>query len=422
MNQFSLKQIIALGVIGVFLLIGLISAGSLVEYVDASDIVLVQSLSGELAWHTQPGPVWQGLGKVTTYPKRGTIPFVVERDSEGKPTVNDQRLPIQFYDGGKGWIEGSINYELPLIPEQLTELHSKFNNPDALVAGLIRPALNKTIFMTGPLMSSHESYKEKRTQLIQYVEDQIQNGVYLTSARQIEQVDTISGEKRNVTIAEIAMDANGLPRRAEEGQLKRFQVKAFNFAIQNLDYDDAVDTQITQQQQITMAVQTAIAKAREAEQDKLTANAQGEAKAATAKWEQEQINAKLVAQADGERRAADLRKQAAEFTRQEQILLGQGEAERKRLVMSADGALEKKLDTWLRSQEMWARAFSTYPGALVPNVVMGQGGGSSAIGGVQSFMDILGAKAAKDLSLDMAVPNRPGQRASAPQRGARSGN
>lgn len=418
LNKMSLKQIVSLSVAGVFLIIGLLMSGSLVEYVDASDIVLIQSLGGDLTWHTQSGPVWQGLGKVTVYPKRGTIRFDVERDSEGNIVGADGRLPIQFYDGGKGTIEGSINYELPLIPDQLTELHSKFNNPDALVAGLIKPALNKTIYMTGSLMSSHESYKEKRTQLLQYVDDMIQNGVYLLEARQVEQTDPISGERRTMVISEITRDAQGQPRRAEEGQLKRFQVKAFNFSIENLDYTEAVDQQITQQQQITMAVQTAMAKAREAEQNKLTANAEGEAAAMKTKWEQEQINAKIISQADGEKRAAELRKQAAEFTRQEQILLGQGEAERKRLVMSADGALEKKLDAWLKSQEMWAAAFKGYPGALVPSVVMGQGAstGASSVGSIQQFMDVLGAKAAKDLSLDMQVPRGP--ISSAPQRGA----
>jgi hypothetical protein len=98
--------------------------------------------------------------------------------------------------------------------------------------------------------------------------------------------------------------------------------------------------------------------------------------------------------------------------------------------MSADGALEKKLDAWLESQKLWAAAFQGYGGQLVPSVVMGQGAssGSSSVGNVQSFMDLLGVKAARDLSLDMQMPRGPvsttSQRgvSAAPQRGARSGN
>lgn len=39
--------------------------------------------------------------------------------------------------------------------------------------------------MTGPLMSSKESYAEKRTNLIRFIEDQISNGVYKTAQKDI---------------------------------------------------------------------------------------------------------------------------------------------------------------------------------------------------------------------------------------------
>ena len=116
---------------------------------------------------------------------------------------------------------------------------------------------------------------------------------------------------------------------------------------------------------------------------------------------QEKINAQLVAEAEGRKRAAELDKQAADFTRQKDILLGQGEAERKRLIMSADGALNPKLDAWLRAQQVWADAFAK---RNVPQTVMGNTGGSSSDSGAVQFMDIITAKAARDLSLDLSVP------------------
>src|SRR5262245_32969205 len=110
------------------LLVMLFFGGSLFESVDASEIVLIQSLGGNLNWHTQPGWVWQGFGKVTRYPKRGIIRF----QPSGGEGAADERLPIVFNDAARGSVKGSMNFELPLDTENLTEMHSAYPNSEAL--------------------------------------------------------------------------------------------------------------------------------------------------------------------------------------------------------------------------------------------------------------------------------------------------
>ena len=97
-------------------------------------------------------------------------------------------------------------------------------------------------------------------------------------------------------------------------------------------------------------------------------------------------------------------KEAAEYTKQEQILLGQGEAERKRLNMKADGALHPKLATYERVNAMYAKAMAEYKGDWVPKVQMGAiaGGGGNA-SGAQAMIDMLTIKTAKELALDMSI-------------------
>ena len=121
---------------GVFaLMILFVLGGKIVENVDASEIVLIQSLGGSLNWHTQPGWIWQGFGKVTRYQKRGLIRF----QPPARESASDERLPIVFNDAGKGVVKGSINYELPTNAKQLTEMHSFYPDPESLEAGLVRP-------------------------------------------------------------------------------------------------------------------------------------------------------------------------------------------------------------------------------------------------------------------------------------------
>lgn len=390
-----------LGLLIVFML-----GGSLMESVDANEIVLIQSIGGNMTWHTTPGVVWQGFGKVTRYAKRGIIQFQPAA-VQGEP---DGRLPIVFNDAGRGAVKGSINYELPLDTENLTELHSAYPTLESLERGLIRPALNKSVFLTGTTMSSYESYKEKRSALIQYVEDQTQNGVYQTRTVEKEIDEETLGAngqtivtKKKVSAVEIA-EANGQRLRNETGQLSRFGVKAFNFAIEDLDYDNTVDQQIKDQQSITMAVQTSIANAKKSIQDAVTAEATGRANIAQARAEQEIGKTQAVVAGEKQRDVAKLKSEEAAFYKTEQLLRADADSEYRRRMMSADNALDRRLQTVERINNMWASAFAQAGGKLVPQIVMGsQGGSGNGMGATQNFMDLLAAKAAKDLGVELNV-------------------
>lgn len=93
---------------------------------------------------------------------------------------------------------------------------------------------------------------------------------------------------------------------------------------------------------------------------------------------------------------AQLSVETAELNKKKQILEGEGEASKKRLIMQANGALEQKLEAWLSSQKYWADAFSKFTGNLVP---LYQSGGTQS--SVMNWMEIIGMKAAKDLSLNL---------------------
>jgi regulator of protease activity HflC (stomatin/prohibitin superfamily) len=346
--------------------------------------MVVQSpIAGKLTWHTSAGVKWQGFGKVTKYPKR---------------EIHEFKTPVRFNDGGHGTMNGSVSYELPMDDANLNNIHMKFGNIKNLENQLIATVVNKAIYMTGPLMSSKESYAEKRNSLIQYVEDQIQDGVYKTTSKEGKILDPMTGVEKTVTKVDI-VEKDGVLLRQEDAAMAAFGIKTFNFAINDLPYDAAVENQIKQQQQITMDVQTSIADAKKAEQNAITIEKQGQAKAAQAKWDQEAIKSKLVTEAEQKKEVAKLEKDAAEFEKQKQILLGQGEAERKKLVMSADGALDKKLEAWKEVNFKYAEMIKG--SQLVPSVIMGgDGRSSSANDWIQLFM----AKTAKDLALDMSVP------------------
>jgi regulator of protease activity HflC (stomatin/prohibitin superfamily) len=377
-------KIIKLSMLVIVVLIGLMSSCNLVESLDTHQIMCIQNpITGNLSWYTNAGVKWQGFGKVTKYDKRSIYSF---------------EFPVRFNDAGHATMKGSIQFDMPLDSKNLSNIQSKFGTEEAVKTQLLQTVVNKCLYLTGPMMSSRESYAERRSYLITYVEDQIEKGVYKTVSRDTTIKDPITGVEKTITVIEVAQK-DGLPERQEEPVLSNFGIHTFNFSIENLKYDQTVEQQIQAQQKMTMAVQTAIAEAKQAEQSAITAEANGKAAAAQAKWEQEAIKATAVTIAEKVRDSTKLMAEAAEFTKKEQTLLGEGEGNRKRAAMVANGALDQKLEAWLSSQQAWAEAFSKYQGNIVPQVATG---GSSSNGAAQ-FMEMMGMKAARDLGLDMTM-------------------
>lgn len=392
---------ITAGVIGlIVMVICAVGARQLWQNVDAHEVCVIQHpVSGHLKWATQPGLYWQGMGKVMCYPKRSILP--IEKKT-------------RFNDGGHAIMKGSIQYDMPMDEAQLTMIHTKFGSPEAVRDQLVGTVVQKSVYMTGPLMSSKESYAEKRSLLIWYVEDQIKDGVYLTTQKDNRSEDPLTKEWKTVTLVEIKADDHGMPMRQEAGVLTEYGIVPFNFAITDLDYDENVEKQITQQQDLIMQVQTAIAQSRQAEQQKTTAERQGEANAAKAKWEQETIKAKAVVEANQQKEVAETqaaqrvevaRLAAAEATQYQLMKQRQGAADSdyRKKILESDGALQAKLTTYERVQATWAQAFGAHQGALVPGVVMGNADGKTAGGTAADLVGLLTAKTAKDLSLDLDV-------------------
>jgi hypothetical protein len=204
---------------------------------------------------------------------------------------------------------------------------------------------------------------------------------------------------KTVTIVRPKVNDKGIVEVQEASTVTAFGIRTYNLAINSIAYDQQVEEQIKQQQQAIMAVQTAMANAKKADQDRLTVEKQGEANAAKAKWEQEVKKAQAVTEAQQKKEVAQLELDTAELTKQAAIKRAEGDAEARKLVMAADGALEKKLAAYVEVQKAYAEVLGKQP--LVPQVVMGGSSGSAGSG--QAFMDILQAKAARDLALDLGM-------------------
>ncbi|MFM2305469.1 MAG: hypothetical protein RLZZ367_138 [Bacteroidota bacterium] len=305
--ELTLKKILYLG-LGLLVLILLIFSGKMVENVDNSEIVIIQSpFTGNVAVYTTPGPVAQNFGTATHYKKSNQFWFSKKVDEGGNV---DESIKIRFNDGGHAQVSGSVRWYMPKDEKAILKLHTDFGSQHAIEQQLIRQVVTKAVFMTGPLMSSKESSAEKRNDLLSYVEDQSVNGVYRTRQEDMKVHDDLMNTDKTVTIVRIEEDANG-PIRQEISAIKTYNVLLQGLSINSIEYDEEVERQIKVQQEAYMQVQTAIANSKKAEQDAITTELQGKAAAAKAKWEQEVVKAQAITQAQQEKEVAALAAQTA---------------------------------------------------------------------------------------------------------------
>jgi hypothetical protein len=291
---------------------------------------------------------------------------------------------------------------------------------------LIKPTLRNVLRSTANLMSARESYSEKRLDFITWARDQIEKGVYKTKAETKQVEDLVTGEKtwKEVKTIRTVSEEDKTPIH-EANPMADTGITLANFEIKSFVYEKKVQVQISAQQEARMAVETAKAEAEKAKQGELKAIAEGKMNVAKAKYEKEmdkvqavveaqkekevlELNAsrdKNVAVIAGEQRkeVATLDRDAAKLKKEELILLGQGESEKKKLILAADGALEQKLAAYKAVSGMYAEAIQKYTGNWVPSTVMGAGGGAAGTNGANALIDLLTAKTAKDLSLDMSI-------------------
>lgn len=397
------------GVAVLLILTAVVGVPNLVEVQDASDILVIQSVTGDLKVFTDPGPHWQGFGKVTIYPRQSQYSFCSVFSGNPKApseamcdSADSTSKKLRFNDGGHANLNGFVMWEMPLDEKSIIEIHKRLGSAKGVQTRAVAKMIDGAVYLAGPLMSSTESSGSRRAELVQVINDQAENGVYVTHAENVTVVDPVTKESKTESITKIALGPNGLPLRQQGSVLAELNIKLQPLSISDLKYDDIVEKQIKDRQEATTAVQIAIANSIKAQQDAKTAEAKGMADAATAKWEQEVIKAKEVTKGEQALAVATLAAKAAEQTKREQILLGEGEAERKKLVMNADGALDQKLQAIVEINKNYAEAISKYQGDWVPKVVMGNAGQGSSNGGT-ALIDMLTAKTARDLGVDLSV-------------------
>ena len=397
------------GVVGLILLV-VASNMNPWGYNNPTERTVVTQFNGHQFVQFQSGVYYAGFfAKTQAYPNQLSVSYG-DTTWSGDLSLKDNIVEIgpvatRFNDATEARVSGIVQYILPSSEKEMLSIHNAHRTPEALVQRRLAPYTKECLQSSSQLMSSEMHYSGGRAQMTQDYLDQLKNGTYLLSISETNIFDSTDNTSKRIYAVNIKRDTNSQPLR-KFSSIKEYGITLGDAQITNVDYSDQVKQMLSKK--IDAATQASISKQKlmTAEQQKLTAKAEGEKELTRIEYEQKQEQTKqvvaaqtLVELAKQDLAKQDIARQAAEKEAAKIKILADANAYEKRTAMQANGALEQKLAAYKEVQKYWADALTNYQGNIVP---LYQSGGNGPVGGnaFQQFMEMQNMKAMKDLNLN----------------------
>jgi regulator of protease activity HflC (stomatin/prohibitin superfamily) len=377
------------------------------SYNDAGERTVVEQMDGKQFVQYSPGVYYSGFfAKERPWPNQISVSYQTDApDMDLKDgTIEIGKQTIRFGgDATSAAVSGIVQYILPMDEKEMIEMHNTHRTPQSLVQKRLAPYTKECLQSSAQLMTSEVHYSGGRAQMAQDFQDQLKNGVFILKTIDKVVFDSLEKENKRVYETNPIADKNGNLKR-KISSIKEYGITVADAAITDVDYEERVDNMLAKKIDASTRASVAKQELLTAQQQQLTAKAKGEQKLVEIEYQQKQEQTKQVVSAATKVEVAkqDLEQQrvqaqAAELEARKIKTLADAQAYAKRTEIQANGALEQKLAAYQNVQKYWADAFSKYQGNVVPQFQTGGGNGNGAL----NFMEIMGAKAAKDLSLDL---------------------
>ncbi len=408
------KKYLFIGVAAVILLIFALIVNPF-SWNDGGERTVVQRTNGEQKVQFTSGVFYAGFfAKEAQWPNQISVLYnadVADYNMEDNG-IEIGKIDIRFNDATTAKVAGIVQYILPSDEKEMILLHNTHRTPQSLVSKRLAPYTKECLQSSSQLMSSEKHYGGGRAQMSQDFLNQLREGVYLLATTEKIIYDTLSQEKKRIYQTAMLLD-NGSPKR-KISSLKEYGITVADGGITDVDYETQVDAKLAKI--IDAATKSAISKQElmTAQQQSLTAEAEGKKKLVEIEYQQKQEQTKQVvaaqtrvAVAEQDKLQQRVQAEAAELEARKIKTLADADAYKKRTIIIADGALTQKLQTYEAVQKSWADAFGKYTGNISPMFVTG--GGSQYAGqsnAMSTFMEVVAAKSMRDLSLDLSTKEK----------------
>lgn len=400
------KSTIVKLVVGVIAAIALLSFNPF-SYNHAGERTVVEQMDGKQFVQFTPGVYYAGfLAKHKEWPNQISVSYQTDKPdmelSDG--TIEIGKILIRFGgDATTAFVSGITQYILPIDEKEMIIMHNTHRTPQSLVSKRLAPYTKECLQSSAQLISSEAHYSGGRAQMAQDYLDQLKNGVFILKTSDRVVFDSLARETKRIYETNQVTDKLGNSKR-KFSSIKEYGIQVADAQITDVDYEKRVDDMLGKKIDASTKASVSKQELLTAQQQQLTAKAKGEQRLVEIEYQQKQEQTKQVVAAETKVEVAKqdmeqqrIQSQAAELEAKKIKTLADAQAYAKRTEIQANGALEQKLAAYKEVQRYWADAFGKYQGNVVPQI---QSGGSNGNGAL-NFMELMGAKAARDLTLDL---------------------
>lgn len=381
------KKVFAIA-FGLLALIVIIMMGSILETNKAGYFQIKQAaITGEMTVKFEPGTYFQNLGTISTYKNVATV-GIGKQEGEGSADID--AVDVIFNDGSKAVISGLVRIKLPSTIEGALNLKEEYSQGyEHFIRSGVVPVVNNAIKLSANLRSAQDAYTTLAL-FQQAVDDQLKNGIYVTKSDKV-LVERSTGDLEEMRVTVLVYDENGVPLRTPN-RLAALGCEVLECVIDIPQFDAKVEEMISLRKDEAMKTELAKQSAIRAKQDALTAEEQGKANVAKAKYEQEVEKVKEVTIAQKLFEVAQFNARKAEEEKKATIANGQAEAEANRLKVAAGLSPQERAEWDYKTSVGVAAELAK---VNVPSIMVGGNGGTGGVSpmdavGVNMLLDIMG--------------------------------
>jgi hypothetical protein len=437
-TELSIVKKVAVPVFGTLgILIGVLGAFS---YNDAGYCQHVRTIFGSESATCETGWYFSGWGSSTAWPYFITVAHTLEVDAEGS-AVNTP-YNVRMSDNWTGDVFQTTRFGIPQDSDQFLKMARDFRSPERLITTTLRPSVTTAIDTVANMFTMEQYFSgqmrdqfkiefkdtlmkgQPKVQLVPKVIDAMNAesaGAAASDTAAAADTSDVGDNTVTIMVAEKVLDDNGKEIRTVPEYLQ-YGIVVSQAILEKIEADPAFEEQ--QKKRKDAVSRRVIAKEQRLEQEeqRLLRIAEGDTeiakRQAEAKTEQIQLTTEAETQkklaitaAERVREEARVAKETAAINLERARIdaeavqvAADAAAYEKRVILEADGALAQKLAAWTEAQKVWADAAAKIN---VPSTVIAGGNGSgnsgSALGTVESFMNMLMVKTAKDLAVDTNI-------------------
>jgi len=428
------------GVLGI-----LIAAGGAVKYNDAGYCQHVRTIFGNETSTCDTGWYFAGWGTSTEWPHYITVANTMDATGESSSTVFQGSVMtpyrVRLADNWTGDVTQTTRFGIPQDSEQFIKMARDFRSPERLINTTLKPAVTASMDSVANMFTMEEYYaggkrdtfKSEFTNAVEQGRARVrqvklnQSGGVVpnraaASDSEVTENTAIVGDTdvRSVVIEKLT-DAAGNDIRIPHAFMD-YGVNVASAILENVDPDDEYERQIGERKSAASRRVVAREQRLEQEEQRLLAIQEGSTniakRQAAAQVEQIQQTTEAETQKKLTLIGAERIREEAEIARQTAVIqlerarvdaeavtvTADAEAYAKEAILTADGALQQKLASWVEAQRVWADAASKIN---VPSTVFNNGGiegvAGNALGTVDQFMQMMMMKTAQDLQVDPTI-------------------